>query len=281
MKKSIPAIPAAILSMMSVQGGASIAKSLFPILGAAGTSSLRIGISAIILFFYNRPNLKKLTALEWKISFMYGMCLAFMNLLFYFAIQRIPIGLGVTIEFIGPLSLAIFSSRKKIDYVWAMIAAVGILLIVPWQNNSLDFIGLLLAFAAGLFWAGYIVVGGKVAQKMDSNTSVTVGMGFAALFIIPFALVSGDLMALTGKLLLIGTAVALLSSAIPFSLDIIALKKLPSKTFSILMSLQPAFGAISGLLFLGEILTFYQWLSILCVISASIGTTISSRKEVQ
>ncbi|SDH57885.1 EamA family transporter [Myroides phaeus] len=280
MKKSIPAIPAVILSMMSVQGGASIAKSLFPVLGAAGTSSLRIGISAIILFFYNRPNLKKLTTFEWKISFMYGMCLAFMNLLFYFSIQRIPIGLGVTIEFIGPLALAIFSSRKKIDYLWAIIAAIGILLIVPWQNNSLDFIGLLLAFAAGLFWAGYIVVGGKVAQKMDSNTSVTVGMGFASLFIIPFALVSGDLMALTGKLLLIGTAVALLSSAIPFSLDIIALKKLPSKTFSILMSLQPAFGAISGLLFLGEILTFYQWLSILCVISASIGTTISSRKDV-
>lgn len=279
MKKSIPPIPAVILSMMSVQGGASIAKSLFPVLGAAGTSSLRIGISAIILFFYNRPNLRKFTAYEWKISFLYGTCLAFMNLLFYFAIQRIPIGLGVTIEFIGPLSLAIISSKKKIDYLWALLAIIGILFIVPWQNNNVDIIGLLFAFTAGIFWAGYIIVGGKAAQKMESGKAVTVGMTIAALFIIPFALVSGDLLVLNGKLLLIGTAVALLSSAIPFSLDIIALKKLPPKTFSILMSLHPAFGAISGLLFLGEILTFYQWLSIVCVIIASIGTTISTQKE--
>mgnify|MGYP005983414335 CR=1 FL=1 len=279
-KKSFPAIPAVLLSMISVQSGASIAKRLFPVLGPGGTSSLRIGLSAIILFIVYKPDIRKLTKVQWFHCIGYGLSLAIMNLVFYYAIQRIPLGLGVTIEFIGPLALALFLSRKILDVFWALLACLGIMLIVPWKNDGVDLIGLLLAFTAGIFWAGYIVLGGKISRIMKNGDAVTVGMGVATLFILPFGILSGDLEPLTIKYLIMGLGVALLSSAVPFSLDLIALKKLPSRTFSVLMSLQPAFGALAGLIFLKENLTLNQWISIFCVVIASIGVTLSTKKKV-
>ncbi len=277
-KKSFPAIPAALLSMVSVQGGASIAKKLFPILGASGTSTLRIGLSAVMLFLFNRPNIFKLSKKQWLYCAVYGICLGTMNLVFYFAIQRIPIGLAVAIEFTGPLAVALLGSRRLLDVLWALLACAGIMLIVPWKSNGIDPLGIIFALMAGTCWAGYILIGGRITKIMSNSDAVTVGMLFAALLILPVGLLSGDLNTLNWKLLLIGFSVALLSSTIPYSLDLIALKKLPSKTFSILMSLQPAFGALSGLIFLKEILSWNQWLSILCVIVASIGATTLSKK---
>ncbi len=278
MKKSKVAVPAALLSMVCVQGGASIAKGLFPAVGAIGTSTLRIGLSALLLTLINRPKFRTFTKQQWMYCSIYGIGIAAMNLIFYMAIQRIPLGLGVTIEFIGPLFLALVLSRRLLDVVWALLACAGILLIVPWQSNNIDIIGLGLAFLAGIFWAVYIVVGGKIAQVMDGKNAVTTGMLIATLVIIPFALWDGALLNLTPLTLLKGFGVAILSSALPFSLDFVALKQIPAKTFSILTSLHPAFAAFSGLLFLGETLTTTQWLSILCVIMASIGTTLFSRK---
>ncbi len=202
-----------------------------------------------------------------------------MNILFYFAIQRIPIGLGVTVEFLGPLLLALFFSKRLVDLIWFFFAAVGIALIVPWTNSEVDLLGLFLAFMAGVFWAGYILFGGKVTQDMPAKSAVTVATGFAALIALPFGLLSGGFKALNGELFGVALCVALLSSAIPFTLDLIALKKLPTKTFSILTSLQPAFGAFSGLLFLNEMLTLNQWFSILCVITASVGATLTRGKQ--
>lgn len=277
-KKTFPAIPAVLLSMISVQGGASIAKSLFPVLGAGGTASLRIGLSAVLLVLFFRPNIRKLTAEQWLYCSGYGICLAAMNLIFYYAIQRIPLGLGVALEFVGPLTLALFSSRKILDLFWALLACIGIALLVPWNNAGVDIIGLILALVAGAFWAFYILIGGKILKKVKRGEAVSVGMCIATLFILPFGIFSGDLDVLNGKWLLVGLGVALLSSAVPFSLDLIALGKIPSKTFSILMSLQPAFGALSGLVFLNEILSISQCLSILCVIVASIGATIFRKK---
>lgn len=278
-RKSLSAIPAVLLSMISVQGGASIAKSLFPVLGAGGTSSLRIGLSAVILFVFNRPKLSKITSVQWLHCLGYGFCLAVMNLVFYYAIKRIPLGLGVAVEFVGPLTLALLSSRKILDILWAFLAFLGIMLIVPWQqDNGIDILGLSLALLAGVFWACYIVLGGKTSKIMEGREAVTVGMGFATLFIVPFGIISGDLYALNWYLLLIGLGVAVLSSAIPFTLDFIAFGKIPAKTFSILMSLHPVFGALSGLLFLNEHLTLNQWLSIFCIIIASMGATISVKK---
>lgn len=273
------AVTAALLSMVCVQGGASIAKQLFPALGPIGTSTLRIGLSAILLLLINRPPIFSFNKKQWLYCAIYGLGIAAMNLIFYMAIQRIPLGLGVTIEFIGPLFLAFAFSRKWLDVLWALLACLGILLIVPWQNNSIDIIGLLLAFVAGTFWAVYIVVGGKVSKIMDGRHAVSTGMLIATFFIVPFAIWDGAIMDVTPSLFLKGLGVAIFSSALPFSLDMFALGRLPAKTFSILTSLQPAFGALSGLIFLGEFLTGMQWASVACVVLASIGTTIFSKEE--
>jgi inner membrane transporter RhtA len=213
----------------------------------------------------------------WIYCGFYGTGLAVMNLIFYMAIQRIPLGLAVTVEFAGPLFLALALSRKLLDVIWALLACVGILLIVPWNNDHVDLLGLGLAFLAGMFWALYIVMGGKVAKIMDGKDAVTTGMLFASLVIIPFTVWDGAVFSITPIIFLKGLGVAILSSALPFSLEMVALKKLPAKTFSILMSLEPAFAALSGLVFLSESLSFLQWVSIACVIMASIGTTIFSK----
>ncbi|PKV75903.1 EamA family transporter [Pontibacter ramchanderi] len=277
-KLVIPAIPAVLLAMISVQGGASIAKYLFPVLGASGTASLRIGFSTLILLAFFRTNLLKVTKKQWLYCMAYGTCLGAMNLVFYFAIKRIPLGLGVTLEFTGPLVLALMGSRKKLDLLWVLLAGTGIALIAPWQNNNVDLLGAGLAVCAGALWAGYIVLGGKVSKVMKGSDAVGVGMLFASLFVIPFGVFSGDLAAITAPLLLLGVAVALLTSAIPYTLEIGALRQLPPKTFGILMSLHPAFAALSGLLFLREYLSLTQWASIACVVAASVGATYFSRK---
>jgi len=274
MKKSNLAIPATLLAIICVQGGASIAKQLFPAIGAIGTVTLRIVLSAVLLTLINRPNRQK-----WQYCAIYGIGLAAMNLIFYMAIQRIPLGLAVTVEFAGPLFLALALSRKLLDVVWALLACVGILLIVPWQNDHVDLIGLGLAFLAGMFWALYIIMGGKVSKIMDGKDAVTTGMIFASLVIIPFTIWDGAVFNLTPTIFVKGLGVAILSSALPFSLEMMALKKLPAKTFSILMSLEPAFAALSGLVFLAEELSFLQWISIACVIAASIGTTVFNKKS--
>jgi inner membrane transporter RhtA len=203
-------------------------------------------------------------------------CLGAMNLIFYFAIKRIPLGVRVTLKFTGPLALALWGSRKLTDLLWVLLAGLGIVLIAPWQNNQIDLLGSVLAVVAGVLWAGYIVIGGKVSKLMKDGDAVAVGMIFATAFILPFGIYSGDLASLDGQLLLIGVAVAILSSALPFTLEMGALRQLSSKHFGILMSLDPAVGALAGLLFLNEYLT--QWLSIFCIILASAGATYSSKK---
>ncbi|MDN3586750.1 hypothetical protein QWY86_08740 [Pedobacter aquatilis] len=138
---SLPPVPAVLLSIISVQGGAAIAKGIFPVLGPASTSALRIVLSAIILFIYNRPSLKNLTNAQWKAVSLYGLTLGAMNLIFYFAISRIPLGLGVTLEFIGPLVLAIAGSKRILDFLWVILAGAGIALIAPWSGSGVDLIG--------------------------------------------------------------------------------------------------------------------------------------------
>ncbi|QHL89301.1 EamA family transporter [Nibribacter ruber] len=265
--------------MVCVQGGASLAKHLFPVIGASGTAALRIGFSAVILLLFFRTNLFTLTKKQWLYTLGYGLCLGSMNLVFYIAIKRIPLGLGVTIEFIGPLVLALLGSRKLLDLVWVALAATAMALIAPWNTSAIDPVGVLLAALAGALWAGYIIMGRKVSLVMKGGDAVVVGMLWATLLVVPIGMASGGLAALNGELVLIGIAVALLTSAIPFTLDMGALRQLSSKNFSILMSLHPAFAALSGLLFLQEYLSLTQWLSIFCVICASVGATVFSRKD--
>ncbi|RZJ77810.1 EamA family transporter [Pedobacter agri] len=277
-KIKISPVPAVLLSIISVQCGAAIAKSLFPEIGAAATASLRIGLSAIILLVAFRPNLLALQAKQWKYVILYGLSLGAMNMVFYFAIERIPIGLGVTLEFVGPLILAIFSSKKALDFIWILLAAVGIALIAPWTSNGLDLLGVLLALLAGGFWAAYIILGGRISKIMKGGEAVAVGMLFASILILPFGIFGGGLNNLNPKLLGLGAALALLSSAIPFTLEINALKQLPARTFSILMSLEPAMAALAAYLFLKERLSITECIAVACVVIASAGSSYTSRK---
>ena len=274
-----PAILTVLLAIASFQGGAAIAKGLFPVLGAASTSSLRIVLSAIILLIYNRPNLRNLTSTQLKLVALYGLTLGTMNTVFYMAIARIPLGLGVAIEFIGPLALALVGSKRLIDFLWVLLAAAGIALVAPWSNKGLDIVGVLLALLAGALWAAYILLGGRISKIMDGGKAVTVGMIFASVLVLPVAIGNGLFVHLKPVMLLPGFALALLSSALPFTLEMHALKKIPAKTFSILMSLEPAVAAFSGLLFLHEYLSFHEWLAVALVIVASAGVTLTGKKN--
>ena len=275
---NIPPIYAVLLAIISVQCGAAIAKTLFPAIGAAGTASIRIGLSAIILLLAYRPNLKKITPQKWKIVIPYGLCLGAMNLVFYLAIERISIGLAVTLEFIGPLLVAIIGSKRLIDYCWVLLAGIGIALIAPWTNDHIDSLGVLFALLAGGLWASYIVLGGKISKIMKDGDAVSTGMLFAALLILPFGFYENGLAHLTPKLFGMGIALAFLSSAIPFTLEMKALGQLPPRTFSILMSLEPAAASVCAFIFLQESLNFYEILAVICVVVASAGSTLTAKK---
>ncbi|UOQ50730.1 EamA family transporter [Hymenobacter cellulosivorans] len=275
---TLPPLPAVLLAIVSVQAGAAIAKGLFPVLGPATAASLRIGLSAVVLLVVVRPKLGQLRAAQWREVIPYGLALGTMNFLFYEALARIPLGLGVTLEFIGPLSLALAGSRRWFDFVWVALAAAGIALIAPWGGQGIDLLGMVLALAAGGCWAVYIVLGQRTAAALPGPVAVTVGMLFAALPVLPFGVGSGGLLALTPHLLLLAGLLALFSSVLPFSLEMQALRTMPTRTFSILMSLEPAAAALSGWLLLGENLTVAQWLAVLFIVVASAGSTLTTSR---
>jgi inner membrane transporter RhtA len=274
-------IPAIVGAIVSVQGGAALAKGLFPALGATGTVGLRVGISAVILLAAFRPRLRQATAAQWRVLIPFGVVLGVMNVVFYLALSRIPLGLAVTVEFIGPLGVAVFGSRRAADIAWVVLAAGGIALIAPWAGGGADALGVLLALAAGACWAAYILLGGRVSRMISGGAAVATGMAIATLIAIPAAVATGGFARLTPRLFAAAIGVALLSSAIPYTLEMVALKELPARTFGILMSLEPAVAALAGLVFLREVLSPRQWLAVALVISASTGSTLTSRHAAQ
>src|SRR5262245_37538296 len=275
---ALPPLPAVLVGILSVQGGAALAKGLFPALGPSGTVGLRIGISALILLAAFRPGLRRLNAAQWRVVVLYGVVLGVMNLVFYHSLSRIPLGLAVTVEFIGPLSVAVFGSRKLIDTVWVVLAGAGIALITPWTAGSgVDPLGVAFAFAAGVCWALYIVIGKRLSHLLSGGAAVSIGMLVAAVAVVPFAAPAGGFAHVTAGRFAACVGVALLSSAIPYTLEMIALKAMPVRTFGILMSLEPAIAALVGLALLREVLSPTQWLAVALVIAASAGSTLSSR----
>jgi inner membrane transporter RhtA len=274
----IPPVPAVLGAIVSVQGGAALAKGLFPALGATGTAGLRIGLSALMLLVAFRPPLTRLNAAQWRVIVPFGIALGTMNAVFYLALARIPLGLAVTVEFTGPLAVAVYGSRRALDLLWVAMAAGGIALIAPWGGSGPDPLGILFALMAGVCWAIYIVLGGRLSKLVTGGAAVSAAMAVATLTILPVAIAGGGLARLTPPLFASAIGVALLSSALPYSLEMIALRALPSRTFSILMSLEPAVAALAGLVFLGERLFGTQWLAIVLVIVASIGATMTSRE---
>lgn len=268
-----------LIAMSAIQSGASLAKTLFPLAGAAGTTSVRLILAAVILLVIFRPWRRYIPARAWRAIAIYGVALGVMNFLFYQALARIPLGITVALEFTGPLMVALFASRRPLDVLWVVLAVFG-LAVLLWPGGSasaaLDWIGVVCALGAGGCWALYILFGQKAGSMVGMHSAV-LGITIAAIVIAPIGIWTEGAALLSTPVLVTGLGVAVLSTALPYTLEMIALPRLPTSTFGTLMSLEPAFGALSGLLFLGQTLGVWQWMAIGTVMSASIGTTLSPR----
>ncbi|MBB1408006.1 MULTISPECIES: DMT family transporter [Pseudoalteromonas] len=285
MQRTIPpffiAVICVLLAMVTIQSGASIAKQLFPIIGPEGTTALRLGFSAAILCLVFKP-WRAFPPLGQRMPIMvYGLCLGGMNILFYYAIERIPLGIAVALEFTGPLAVALLSSRRKRDLFWVACAISGIVMLLPDMKGeeSLDLLGVILALGAGACWAGYILFGKKTGNQSSGGMTVALGMSVAALILVPYGAISQGGALLNWEVIPLGLLVAIMSSALPYTLEMVALRNMPAQGFSIMMSLEPAIAALAGFIILGELLTLWQWLAILLVIVASVGSSMSTSKD--
>jgi inner membrane transporter RhtA len=265
---------ALITAMLSIQSGAAMAKKLFALVGSEGTSALRLAFAAILLGFLWRP-WKKLPPLkEFQPILAYGVVLGLMNLFFYLAIERIPLGIAVAIEFTGPLCLSLLSSRHPRDFLWAALAALGIFLLTPTAGlaRPLDTLGVIYAFIAALCWALYIVCGQRAVRRHSGSLVTSIGMFVAAVMVFPVGVYDAGPKLFQLSLFPLALAVGFFSSALPYTLEIFALERIPKKEFGILMSLEPAVATLSGLLFLKESLGPVQILAVLLIMLASAGT---------
>lgn len=269
-----------LIAMASIQSGASLAKSMFPIVGAQGTTTLRLVFASIIMLAILRPWRVRMTASTLRNVVIYGMALGGMNFLFYMALQTTPLGIAVALEFTGPLAVALFASRRAIDFLWIGLAVAGLLLLIPIGDSGqpLDLTGVGYALGAGVCWALYILFGQRAGAEHGIQ-SAALGVVVAALFVAPIGIVHAGSALLTPALIPLALGVAVLSTALPYSLEMVALTRMPARTFGTLMSVEPAIGALSGLLFLGEVLSVSQWLAILAIIAASVGATLSMRRD--
>lgn len=269
-----------LIAMLSIQSGASLAKSLFPLVGAPGVTALRVALGTLILVVIFKP---------WRLRFkkeqrlpllFYGLSLGGMNYLFYLSIQTVPLGIAVALEFTGPLAVALFSSRRPVDFVWVVLAVLGLWFLLPLGQNisHVDLTGAALALGAGACWAVYILTGQRAGEEHGPAT-VALGSLIAAIIFVPIGMAQATESIWQWSILPIGLAVAVLSTALPYSLEMIALTRLPTRIFGTLMSMEPALAALSGMVFLGESLTFTQTLALCSIIAASMGSTLTMRPE--
>jgi len=274
-----PALPAplyALGAIASVQVGATVARQLFPFLGPTATVFVRVGFGALILLAIARPGLRRLSAAQWREVVPFGLIIAGMNLCFYQSIARIPLGIAVTIEFLGPLAVAIVGSRKALDFAWAGMAAAGVA-ILSLTGGSVTLLGVLFALGAAVGWASYIVLSQRVGRLVAGPDGLAFALTVGGLALAPFGIAGAGARLLDLHNLGLGLVVAILSTAIPFSLEFAALRRLSSQVFGILMSLEPAMGAAAGFFFLGQRLSIRDLLAIALVSVASAGATLSSR----
>jgi inner membrane transporter RhtA len=272
------AVASLVVAMASFQAGASIAKQLIPAIGAPGTTALRLGLSALIVCVIQRPWRSLPSRSSLGVILAYGLALGTMNFVFYMALRTIPLGIAVALEFTGPLAVAVAGSRRRTDFLWIALAILGLLFLLPLTptQDSLDPVGVAFALAAGVCWALYIIFGQK-AGRAHGPAASTWGMLIAASFTVPLGLAFAGRGILSPAILPMGFAVAVLSSAFPYTLEMIALRQLATTTFGTLMSLEPAVAALAGIVFLNERLTATQWLAIGAVMVASMGTVRNSR----
>ncbi|EHI1798435.1 TPA: threonine/homoserine exporter RhtA [Salmonella enterica subsp. enterica] len=261
-----------LIAMSSIQSGASLAKSLFPLVGAPGVTALRLALGTLILIAFFKP---------WRLRFakeqrlpllFYGLSLGGMNYLFYLSIQTVPLGIAV----------ALFSSRRPVDFIWVVLAVLGLWFLLPLGQDMshVDLTGAALALGAGACWAVYILTGQRAGAEHGPAT-VAVGSLIAAIIFVPIGAVQAGDALWHWSILPLGLAVAVLSTALPYSLEMIALTRLPTRTFGTLMSMEPALAAVSGMIFLGETLTGIQIMALCAIIAASMGSTLTIRREPQ
>jgi inner membrane transporter RhtA len=266
-------------SLVSLCAGTSFAKSLFPAVGAEGTTTYRLVFATVMLMLLWRPWRRSWCWADLPPLALYGVNLGVMNLLFYRSLETIPLGLAVAIEFTGPLAVAVYTSRKPLDYLWVLLAMGGLGLILPWPGSSepLNPLGMGFALAAGGCWAVYIVIGQKVARRYGT-WATPMGMLFAALVVTPVGWSVAGPALFNPQWLLAGLAVALLSSAIPYTLEMYALQHLPKHTFSLLLSLEPAVGAMAGWWVLSEPLSARQLSAMALIMLASMGSAYAMQR---
>ena len=272
-----------MVSLITLCAGTSLAKGLFPFVGAEGTTTYRLVFSTLLLMAFWRPWRRAWTWADVPILVLFGATLGLMNLLFYNAIKTVPFGLAIAVEFTGPLAVALWSSKKPLDFVWIVLAVAGMGLILPlgktmgadMQAAAIDPVGIAYALGAGACWAVYIVVGQRVADRIGAFAT-PMGMLVAALLVTPVGISVAGSSLLNPEWMLAGLGIALLSSAIPYSLEMYSLKHLPKQTFSILLSLEPAVGALAGWLVLSEQLSTQQLVAIGLIMAASMGSAMTA-----
>jgi inner membrane transporter RhtA len=274
---AIPPTALVLLGVVSVQMGSALAKHLFSAVGSSGTVALRLFFAAAVLMLWWRPSLR-MDRRTWTVVLGYGVILGSMNLCFYLALARLPLGIAVTVEFLGPLAVALAGSRRWLDAFWALLAAGGVVLLMEGRGD-LNLVGFLFALAAGTLWGLYILAGAALGRHTTEGNGLALGMAVAALVAVPFGVASSGTALIQPWVLAAGLGVALLSSVVPYTLDLEALRRIPPHVFGILMSLEPAMAALIGLVVLQESLHWAQWIAVLCVVAASAGSTRSSRPD--
>ena len=275
LQNRIPAVWLVISGIISVQFGAAIAKDLFQLIPPTAMVWLRLITSAIILLIMARPRLRGQVRRDWLIVLGFGVSLMTMNWAIYQSFARIPLGIAVTIEFLGPLAVAVISSRRLMDLLWVLLAGAGVALLGV-SKATLSPAGIAFALLAGLAWACYILLSAQTGRRWPGLTGLALASMVGAVALAPPAILEAGSRILSPTVLVLGVAVGLLSSVIPYSFELMALRRIPARVFSILMSLEPAAAAVAAMIVLGEFLTLIQWLAMACVVVASIGATRTS-----
>ena len=273
----VPAPLLVLVSIVSVQTGSAVARHLFDDLGAAGITLLRLALAALLLLVVLRPKLRSWAGRSWRAALLLGGAMAGMNLVFYLSLRTVPLGVAVTVEFVGPLLLALAQTRRVVDLLWALLAAGGVVLLGADTSSDIPLSGLALALLAGMFWAGYILASAHVGQVLPGTDGLAVALAFAAVLVLPFGASGASEVLHRPSLLLPAFGVALLSSVLSYGLELSALRRIPTRVFGILMSLEPAGAAISGLLILDQALHAREVTALVLVSLASAGVTLARR----
>jgi inner membrane transporter RhtA len=273
----IPPTLLVVVAVSSVQFGAALAKSLFDEVGAGGTVFLRVLFAAIVLVAVWRPAVAGRSFADWRLIAVFGLSLAGMNLAFYESLDRIPLGIAVTFEFVGPLGVALASSRRPLDLAWVVLAGAGIVLLSDFGSADLDGLGVALALVAGGFWAAYIVLSARVGRAFPGASGLALAMVAGAVMLVPVGVADGGGNLLVPGVLALALAVAMLSSAIPYTLEMEALRRMPVGVFGVMMSIEPAVAALAGFIVLDEGLATRELVAILLVVAATAGAARNAR----